>query len=86
MMGYAMLQEAYNSLSAEKQKNVEQFAFFLVEQQKKEFFSQSSQESKSSQAIDFASKLDSFIGCTHVWDNIDVMNYQKQLRGEYRVD
>ena len=35
---------------------------------------------------DFETVLDSFVGCTHAWDNTDVMDYQRQLREEYHVD
>ena len=35
-MKYALLEKAYNTLTLERQKNVEQFVFFLVDQQAKE--------------------------------------------------
>ena len=28
--------------------------------------------------------LDEFTGCTHAWDGVDILEYQRQLRGEYR--
>ena len=83
-MSYEILEKAYNSLTAERQKNVEQFIYFLVEQQSKET---SCVTSFSNTNLDsFESIVDSFIGCTHAWDNTDIMEYQQKLRGEYKID
>ena len=72
---------AYNRLTADRQQNVAQFIYFLIDQQEKQEVSTTQKDSG-----DFEAMIDSFAGCTHVWDDIDVMKYQKQLRGEYRVD
>ena len=83
-MGYAVLEQAYSTLTEERQKNVEQFIYFLIDQQEKERGGPA--KSARSDSGDFESMLDSFVGCTHAWDGTDVMEYQRKMRGEYRVD
>ena len=82
-MSYEVLEKAYNTLTAERKENVEQFIYFLIEQQKKESVFPATVKKHDA---DFESMIDSFMGCTHAWDNTDVMQYQQELRGDYRVE
>ena len=70
--------EAYESLDRQSQMEVEQLVFRLVEKQK-----QSQKETQRTHEENVA-LLNSLMGTTHVWDGVDVLEYQRKLRGEYR--
>lgn len=68
---------AYEALNKQSQHEVEQLVFQLMAKQ------DASAESKRSHSENL-SLVKSFVGKTHAWKDMDVLEYQRQLRGEYR--
>ena len=69
---------AYESLDRQSQMEVEQLVFKLVEKQKKK-----EQKPKRTRE-EIEAMLDSLMGRSTAWKDVDVLEYQRQLRGEYR--
>lgn len=69
---------AYETLDRQSQIEVEQLVFRLVEKQKQ------AKTKKKRTREEIESMLDSFIGCSTAWQDVDILAYQRQLRGEYR--
>lgn len=68
---------AYESLDRESQMEVEQLVFRLVEKQK-----QKKEKKRTREEIE--AMLDSLMGRSTAWQGVDILEYQRKLRGEYR--
>ena len=69
---------AYETLDRQSQIEVEQLVLRLVSKQER-----MRQEKKHSRE-EVDAMLKSMMGKSHSWDGLDVLEYQRKLRGEYR--
>ncbi|MCR5621457.1 MAG: hypothetical protein K6G18_06340 [Treponema sp.] len=69
---------AYKSLDRSSQIEIENLVFKLVAKQENE----SAQKQRTHE--ENVALVKSFMGRSHSWNGGDVLEYQRQLRGEYR--
>lgn len=69
---------AYEKLDRQHQIQVERFVSNLVAKQKNEITRVKRTHEEN------VSLVETFMGRSHAWDGIDILEYQQNLRGEYR--
>ena len=69
---------AYETLDKQSQMEVDQLIFRLVEKKKNASYEKERTHSEN------IALVKSFMGKSHAWDGTNILDYQKQLRGEYR--
>ena len=69
---------AYESLDSQSQMEVKQLVFRLASNRTH----QSNPVKRSRDEV--VAMLQSMMGTSHAWQGVDILEYQRQLRGEYR--
>ena len=77
-MSYEMLERQIRALPETAQLEVERFVVRLAAGRERNSAEQNRTHEENVELVD------SLIGQSHAWDGVDILEYQRQLRGEYR--